>query len=66
MPLDLPDWAADELLEDMIAGLEDRIVAAITGIEFRGMTEEINEMIRRRGNLAFILRQPTRSNDRLP
>lgn len=60
MPLDLPDWAADELLEDMIESLEDRIVQAITGIEFRGMTEDINEMIRKRGTLAYILRTPFR------
>lgn len=59
MPLDLPEEAADDWLKDMIEALEDRIVAAITGIEFRGMTEEINEMIRKRGTLAYILRTPS-------
>jgi hypothetical protein len=61
MPLDLPDWAAEEWLEAMIADLEDRIVAKVHSITFKGMTEEINAMIRERGTLAAILREPSRS-----
>lgn len=60
MPLDLPDWATDELLEEWIYNLECRISDTIWNLERRAITSEAREMIRERAKLAHILVTPSK------